>query len=405
MPDVGLDERIAAEQESEADYREFVRKVMTDVYALLDYLSGRAKPSLESPRYKRPHQTALPDQIDEELDSPTALVQRAMSIGESLGGSAAKITGADAAFLVRARDLLNRRAAPATGASIVFTLLVVEQIYPQGATKKWLSPNRPVAVHKDEFLQSAARKLALHVRLSLWGMVLLLCVTVLLSTYVAWGKLLLDTRDAVNRDYGANQSVIAAEMAQPPQNSSIDLVADFCRTGHAAFLIDQSCRQYSELEERRKSVSALIAGWDNLVSPVTPEAHAEQWATTAVGVIGNYLLPVFYGAVGSIAFVLRQFNQRLADRCLTPRDRRANHIRIVLGTMTGACIGLFVNNSAAPSQTTGLGGAAVTLSASAIAFLAGYGVEAVFKTLDALLNHVFRLNQAEKDAAEAQRVG
>jgi hypothetical protein len=39
------------------------------------------------------------------------------------------------------------------------------------------------------------------------------------------------------------------------------------------------------------------------------------------------------------------------------------------------------------------------LSASAIAFLAGYGVEAVFKTLDALLNHVFVLNQQDKPHA------
>ena len=40
--------------------------------------------------------------------------------------------------------------------------------------------------------------------------------------------------------------------------------------------------------------------------------------------------------------------------------------------------------------------AAVTLSASAIAFLAGYGVEAVFRTLDTLLAHIFRLGENQR---------
>jgi hypothetical protein len=34
----------------------------------------------------------------------------------------------------------------------------------------------------------------------------------------------------------------------------------------------------------------------------------------------------------------------------------------------------------------------VTLSASGIAFLAGYGVEAVFKVMDGFIDHVFRTN-------------
>jgi hypothetical protein len=122
----------------------------------------------------------------------------------------------------------------------------------------------------------------------------------------------------------------------------------------------------------------------------------EQLAAARIGVIGNYILPVLYGTIGSLGFILRQFNSRLAGRLLTSRESRASRIRLMLGAVSGACIGLFFNNSAGAAQVTGIGGAAVTLSASAIAFLAGYGVEAVFKTLDALLNHVFVLNQQDK---------
>jgi hypothetical protein len=51
----------------------------------------------------------------------------------------------------------------------------------------------------------------------------------------------------------------------------------------------------------------------------------------------------------------------------------------------------FVNSSAA----------AATLSASGIAFIAGYGVEGVFKMLDALVNHLFRTTEEQKPASRA----
>jgi HAMP domain-containing protein len=48
------------------------------------------------------------------------------------------------------------------------------------------------------------------------------------------------------------------------------------------------------------------------------------------------------------------------------------------------------------AQTTGLLGAAATLSTAAIAFLAGYGVEGVFNALDALITQVFRVSSTDK---------
>jgi hypothetical protein len=61
--------------------------------------------------------------------------------------------------------------------------------------------------------------------------------------------------------------------------------------------------------------------------------------------------------------------------------------------MTGAWIGLFVNSSTGAATLTGFGGAAVTLTASSVAFLAGYGVEAVFKMLDGLMNLLFKIDE------------
>ena len=40
----------------------------------------------------------------------------------------------------------------------------------------------------------------------------------------------------------------------------------------------------------------------------------------------------------------------------------------------------------------------MTLSASGLAFLAGYGVEAVFNLLDMFIQHVFKVNGERRDA-------
>ena len=119
-----------------------------------------------------------------------------------------------------------------------------------------------------------------------------------------------------------------------------------------------------------------------------------------MAVLGNYVMPILYGLLGSMAFLLRRHGDRLSAQLLSPRDRPANHIRLLLGVVIGGCIGLFYSGSSV-SQTPGILGIVTTLSASAVAFLAGYGVEATFKTLDALLAHIFRVNSTDKPATLA----
>ncbi len=394
-------------------YLSFVWQVMTDVYALIDFLSGRAKPSLASPQYRRHSGAAAlrnPDiadaskisllereRIEADLEHSTALVQRAMRIGKSLG--AGNVSADDVSFLVSARDLLNQRAAPATGTSIVFTLLVTNKIHPK-VNKSRSEEDRSDYVYTSKHLESAASQLALLLRMSLIVMFLLLSFTLAMSAYVAWGKLLLDTRDALLHDVGGNDAVFAAQVAQGPSGSlgMGDLIATACKADTRTFAIDEACKQRDELDRRREGVTAHLRSWD--WGSDHSEEGVAQHVAVAVGVIGNYILPVLYGALGAMGSMLRHLNGRLADRLLTPRDRRACHIRVMLGILTGACIGLFFNSSAGPAQVTGLGGAAVTLSASAIAFLAGYGVEAVFRTLDTLLTHIFRLGEESKSTVE-----
>ena len=74
---------------------------------------------------------------------------------------------------------------------------------------------------------------------------------------------------------------------------------------------------------------------------------------------------------------------------LTPRDWTLSLQQLALGAVIGACIGLFVG--APGSDTAGSSGlfGAVKLSGSALSFVAGFGVDAVFSALEALIARLF----------------
>jgi hypothetical protein len=83
--------------------------------------------------------------------------------------------------------------------------------------------------------------------------------------------------------------------------------------------------------------------------------------------------------------VLRRYLRSLGDRLLTPHDLREYWVRIVLGTVCGVVIGFFTSTGTEAAQ----GIPTISLTAPALAFLAGYGVEVVFRMLDGLAEQIF----------------
>jgi hypothetical protein len=71
---------------------------------------------------------------------------------------------------------------------------------------------------------------------------------------------------------------------------------------------------------------------------------------------------------------------------LAPRDIQLSTHQLALGAVVGGCIGLFVAQPGGDSTLIG----PVILSASAISFVAGFGVDAVFQALEMLINRVFK---------------
>jgi hypothetical protein len=122
---------------------------------------------------------------------------------------------------------------------------------------------------------------------------------------------------------------------------------------------------------------------------MTAAERKEQWSANLLAILGNYVLPMMYGFLGAAAAVILNLNQKVRSSRLSPRDRRMGQVQLVLGVVTGACIGLFLTPSGVGAPGTPLTGGSVALSASALSFLAGFGVEGVFKMLENLLTTVF----------------
>lgn len=119
----------------------------------------------------------------------------------------------------------------------------------------------------------------------------------------------------------------------------------------------------------------------------------EEMARIVVLVVGTAVLPLAYGMLGAGAAVVRRLWERMRESMLSPRDSTLALLQLALGGTIGACIALFINPSGpAPAEEHGLLGS-WALSGSALSFIAGFGVEGVFRALEAFVHRVFGVQE------------
>ena len=107
----------------------------------------------------------------------------------------------------------------------------------------------------------------------------------------------------------------------------------------------------------------------------------QQKANLIMGILGSYILPILFGVVGTAAFVIRAISEQIKDTTFAQNTPIRHLMRVALGGLAGIVVGLF----------TGLTGQ-LSLQPLAIAFLAGYGVEAFFSMFDDIIQ---RFRQAK----------
>jgi hypothetical protein len=97
-------------------------------------------------------------------------------------------------------------------------------------------------------------------------------------------------------------------------------------------------------------------------------------------VLGAFLLPVLYGALGTCAFVMRSLFREMVDRTFDGRRTGEFKVRIFLGMLSGLTLQWLVVRSD--------GAIAGGTTPAVLAFLGGYSVEMLFTTLDRLVHLV-----------------
>jgi hypothetical protein len=106
----------------------------------------------------------------------------------------------------------------------------------------------------------------------------------------------------------------------------------------------------------------------------------------------GFILPLCYGILGSGAAVVRSYWAKIRYSLLIPGDFTLSLVQLALGAVIGACIGLFVTPTGGSVGLT----STVTLSASALSFIAGFGAESVFVALESFIARVFNTGGTQK---------
>ena len=119
----------------------------------------------------------------------------------------------------------------------------------------------------------------------------------------------------------------------------------------------------------------------------TRRASTRAIAGQVIDVMQKWLLPLLYGALGAMVFVVRTLSTQARDRLFRKEALVSLVLRVFLGMISGLAIGWFwTHDSSAATNAAGGPMSLSTLSPFALAFIAGYGVEVFFALLDKIVS-------------------
>lgn len=345
-----------------------------------------------------------------------------------------------AAFLLRLKDVLNNLTYPAKGSSVAYTTMFTEDPGKDNNQAMRLGAAR---LAFPNLYQHALIFRRLRDRL-VFGGIILMMLAITLLWQVTYGIQVTSRYDEKNRaaDNAARQ--LYADLEQTGENALETDLGTFCATRPVSASrsanppsppdkssqiearinvpkkigpadIRQHCDTY--LYEHQRLCGAihdvlslrdsaefhvmefLLPTAKTAGAPKPTERSAcgddnarQEDVQSTVGpllAMSRYFLPILFGLVGAIASLVRNIQDKIMDSVLSPRDYTLCYIRLTLGVIASAGIGLFYDTQALPMSS--LSAPAFSISPSGFAFLAGYGAEAFFRMLDGVLQRVFNL--------------
>ncbi len=105
-----------------------------------------------------------------------------------------------------------------------------------------------------------------------------------------------------------------------------------------------------------------------------------QRSKSLITILNQYILPLLYGLLGGLAFVLRSISKDTKMMTYTSISKIKYGLRVHLGALAGLVIGFLWGDLQGKSF-----GVVESLSPLAVSFIAGYSVEFIFRMLDSLI--------------------
>ena len=134
----------------------------------------------------------------------------------------------------------------------------------------------------------------------------------------------------------------------------------------------QDLDQEAELEEQIVSIENALVN-DQLEVEIS-----FLNSKSTLDILSQYVLPLLYGLLGSLAYILRTLSREIHNVTFTRGSEIRYSLRWPLGMLGGVTVGLFFD----PADLTGF----AVITPLGLAFLAGYGVELLFTGLDRMVS-------------------
>ena len=410
---------------------------LNEVHLLMDFISGRADTSLlELKDIPDPGPSA------EGVLTPQDVLRRVCLIRFPPVGSPDDKAD-QAALLLMVKDKLNALAFPAKGLSIAFTALfarmykqdqrLVPHMSPKAQRKAW-QQSTGFALEAYPNLDGPAANFRFMFKWLPYFTLALLLFTALISWDVVLASQTLQKADV---ELGALPNALVNDMTcSIKRNGSVETI----NLAEVPPTIAVSCQTLIGIEgsgtlKPNTSYAARIASADILLGSVSwwhPVGGIVRWferplppdqgqgdsppepaakgskppasdvscgalgscarvadmidtAESVINVFSNNILPMLFGLLGTFSGLMRSITAKVRDSTLSPRDYRLSLSLIPMGVVAGLTAGLIIS----PNAGSSIAGTVGTLSATALAFLAGYGVEYYFNGLDIVLMRIF----------------
>jgi hypothetical protein len=400
-------------EERELQHELFWRD-LNEVHLRMDFVSGRSDKSLADLK-----DVADPTDPTKKMDAQ-AVVEAVCKIRFPPTGSATS-RAQQAALLLSAKDRLNALSAPARGLTIAYTAMFAGVALPESPGKESYlahllrrlgcaipngadapSPSRhfsAFATHAYPNLTRSALRFRHWFAFLPWIAFLWAICTALVYWDVALSTRVLNRLTQLQQPAqtlaaatsgSSNASVTAVKLVN---DLTCDLAASPTSPAVQNIELQHACKDLAALTERHlwKHPVGWVMYWLEAKKGMSGSVDKprEQLASSVVDLFTNYIVPMVFGLLGTLAGVVRTIWNKARESILSPRDERLAIASVPLGLVAGLAVGLIVSPS---SSSTQMG--AVTLSATALAFLAGYGADAFFSMVDDLLKRVFALGGA-----------